>query len=141
MDKLLKHIIESTNKAADIQNLIDIQVNDPIIKTEPYFAGLANGLIVAKACVDGSDVEDQLVDCPPKVKENELLETPWVEVGTKVIDLELEKQPRDKNLVVDHIKELLNKLGANGRKTFITNLFQGFPVIMNSFGIRQEDLI
>lgn len=44
--------------AAEIQDLINVQANDPIVKDKiegDYFRGLANGMIVAKACVDGED--------------------------------------------------------------------------------------
>jgi len=49
---------DETKAAKDIQDLINVQANDPIVKDKiegDYFRGLANGLIVAKACVDGEE--------------------------------------------------------------------------------------
>jgi len=48
---------EKTDKeiASEIQDLINIQVNDPSTKKEDYMKGLGNGLVVAKAVADGKE--------------------------------------------------------------------------------------
>ena len=75
----LKNIDESTTieKATeDIQDLINVQVSDPIVKNKiegDYFKGLANGLIVAKACVDGK--EPRFLNREGELEEIELKES------------------------------------------------------------------
>lgn len=38
----------------NLQDIMDIQLNDPIIYEEPYFHGLANGLILAKHIIENA---------------------------------------------------------------------------------------
>jgi len=41
----------------DIDNLVKIQCTDPTVtkEHEPYMVGLANGLLIGKAVIDGSE--------------------------------------------------------------------------------------
>ena len=63
--KITEH--DDKSIASDINDLIKVQKNDPIIKKEEYFRGLANGLIVAKSVVDGTD--PKFVDAKESVNE------------------------------------------------------------------------
>jgi len=60
-DALLTHI-------EDIDDLINVQVNDPYTMKNEYMRGLANGLIVSKACAHHTaglpDCIDDLLNAP-----------------------------------------------------------------------------
>ena len=49
---LLKESLE------DLDDVIDIQLAEPTVATDSYMQGLANGLLVAKACVTDTSVDD-----------------------------------------------------------------------------------
>jgi predicted regulator of amino acid metabolism with ACT domain len=71
----------------------------------------------------------------------QLFEMPWVAMGSKVVDLELEKHAHNKEAVIAHIRTLLAKYGVHNKEVFVNHLFNEFPVVMNQAGVTREDLI
>jgi ribosome assembly protein YihI (activator of Der GTPase) len=71
-----------------------------------------------------------------------LFETPWVSLGSKTIDLELEKVPQDKQVIINHIINKLDnmKFSFHDRIRFVNHLFQTFPVMMNKLGLKKSDI-
>lgn len=69
-------------------------------------------------------------------------EAPWVSLGSKTVDLELEKQPHNRTEIIAHIRSKLDSLNLNFRDRilFLNNLFQTFPVMMNKLGVKKNDL-
>ena len=67
-NELLSTKIEC-RKLSDIQNIFDIQVNDPSSKTDPYMRGMANGMIMLKSILDGC--EPKFIDKPSLEKQAE----------------------------------------------------------------------
>ena len=65
-------------KLSDIQNIYDIQVNDPSSKTDTYMRGMANGMIMLKSILDGRKPE--FIGKPsPEVKGEKPCEHQWLE--------------------------------------------------------------
>ena len=68
-----------------------------------------------------------------------LSEMPWVEVGGKVVDLEVEKHSTDE--IRQIIRKKLDKFSPKQRNQFLKNLFGVYPAIMNKLGISPYEVI
>lgn len=68
-----------------------------------------------------------------------LFEMPWVEVGGRVIDLELEKL-RTKPAIMNKIKSELEKLAPEQREEFIETLFADFWTMMSHYSIFKDEV-
>ena len=58
-------------KIQGLHQVMNVQLSDPIINEDPYFQGVANGLLLAESCFLGNDPE--FVELKKKSKLNKFL--------------------------------------------------------------------